>query len=443
MALESRKRLASALDTTRFSYYTVRMPEQGSRARRALVDGLSAGRARTGQLRGGNHGLTREQVVESQRERVLGAMREAVAERGFRAVPVAAVIARAGVSRKTFYELYATKEECFAAVYEREMERLTGPVIAAFEGTEAWVDRLRTALGVLLGALASDAGAARICFVEVLTAGPLALERRNAAMAALDPLFDPDGGRDGAAEDPGAAGGGTGRRDSGAGADAAGSSNGGPPPPRSATPISIGYLFEALNREIAAGRAAELPALREQLMRTLTLPFADRAGVRPPHGDAPADGHRPAAAARQAPDAADDAFLTAYGEAAAELLGRVATALAGEAEPAAQVRAGAAAALDFCAERPERARLYFVEALTAGAAARRRRTETGHRLSDLFEQPLRALRPSERIARVSAIALVGGLHELLFDPLDRRAPAALPPVEAILTGAGLDPHAAA
>ena len=61
-------------------------------------------------------------------------MRELVATHGYRDVSVAAVLRHAGVSRKTFYELYAGKEECFVAVYEGEMDRLLAPVMQAFEG---------------------------------------------------------------------------------------------------------------------------------------------------------------------------------------------------------------------------------------------------------------------------------------------------------------------
>ena len=179
------------------------MPDHRSRpAKAALVTGASAGGTRLDQLRGGRHGLTPEQVASSQRERVLAATRDLVAARGYRDVAVAAVLRHAGVSRKTFYELYSGKEECFVAVYEDEMERLLAPVLRAFEGEEPWVDRLRTALGVLLGSLADDPSAARICFVDVLSAGPLALERRSHALATLDPLFAPDDD----ADEPGADG---------------------------------------------------------------------------------------------------------------------------------------------------------------------------------------------------------------------------------------------
>jgi AcrR family transcriptional regulator len=380
------------------------MPDHRSRpAKSALATGVSAGRTHLDQLRGGKHGLTPEQVASSQRDRVQAAMRDLVAKHGYRDVAVAAVLRHAGVSRKTFYELYAGKEECFVAVYEDEMARLLTPVMRAFEGSEPWVDRLRTALGVLLGGLADDPSAARICFVEVLSAGPLALERRAQALAVLDPLFSPHDSAD--------------DRDA----------DGAPTPrARSFTAGSVGSLAEVLHREIAAGRIDELPALRAQLTDTLALPFtgggARGGGERSGGGDA----------GITADDAGERAFLAAYGEIAADVLGDVSAAMALENDAAARIRAGVAALLDFCADRPDRARALFVEALSAGPAARERRSETTRRLSDLFAQPLRELRPNERIADVSAIALVGGFHELAYDAIDRLAPANLPTVDTIV-----------
>jgi AcrR family transcriptional regulator len=396
------------------------MADHRSRPRKtALTSGSSSSAARLDQLRGGNHGLTPEQVAGSQRARVLAAMRELMASKGYRDVPVAAVLRHAGVSRKTFYELYAGKEECFVAVYEAEMERLLVPVLKAFEGSEPWVDRLRTALGVLLGTLAGDPAAARICFVEVLAAGPLALERRARALAALDPLFAPPDEVLG----------------------------------RSVTAGSVGYLAEILHREIASGRAEELPALRAQLTDTLALPFAGSTGAAgadagaagtagadvgpaPAHGADVAGGVRPRAIPA-ADDASERSFLAAYGEIAADVLGRVSAAMAVDEDAAARIRAGVGALLDFCAEQPERARALFVEALSAGPAARERRTETTRRLSELLAQPLRELRPNERIADVSALALVGGFHELAYSAIDRHAPADLPTVDTIVAVARL------
>ena len=332
-------------------------------------------------------------------------MRDEVAQRGFKEVPVAAVIARAGVSRKTFYEHYASKEQCFVALYEQELERLFAPALQAFAGTEAWIDRLRTALGVLLGGIAADPVAARICFVEVLAAGPQALARRNGAMASLDVLFDRDNV-----------------------STAVGSSR-----PRAVTAGAVGYLSEVLNREIAAGRIERLPELRAELMYTLTLPFVG------PH-NASRELEREGGEAEVTVDAATErSFLTTYGAAAAEMLGRVAAAIGAGETPQDRVRAGVGALLAFCTEDPGGARVCIVEALSVGPAARARRSETTARLAELFEEPLRELRPSERIVRVSALALVGGFHELAFDAVDRRAVEELPSVAAVVAAARLEP----
>jgi hypothetical protein len=225
----------------------------------------------------------------------------------------------------------------------------------------------------------------------VLAAGPLALERRGVALAGLDPLLAPPELGD-------------------SGSDAARS--------RAVVAGSVGYLAETLHREIAAGRSADLPALRAELVRTLTRPFAEPAATPDP--------------------ASEHAFLAAYGAIAADMLGRVSTAMATDEPPAYRVRAGVSALLRFCADEPDRARTCLVEALSVGPAARERRTETNRRLSELFAQPLRELRPSDRIAEVSAIALVGGFHELAYDPVDRRAPARLPSVDTVVAVARLE-----
>lgn len=337
---------------------------------------------------------------------MLAAMRDLVADRGYQQIPVAEVIRRAGVSRKTFYELYASKEECFVALYDVELERLLLPVLQAFQGTESWVDRLRTALGVLLGTLAGDPAAARLCFVEVLAAGPKALARRNTAMAKLDPLFD--------------------RQNV--------STAVGVTRPRAVAAGAVGYLSEVLNREIAAGRTAQLPELRAELMYTLTLPFVG------PY-NAGKELEREGSEAAVGPDEASErSFLTAYGRHAAELLGRVSAAMANGLTAQERVRSGVAAVLEFCADEPDGARATFVEAMSVGPAARERRAETTRRLAELLEQPLRELRPSARIAHISAIALVGGMLELLFDPVDRRAVDELPSLETVVAAARLEPN---
>jgi AcrR family transcriptional regulator len=76
------------------------------------------------QLPRGKHRLTREQVTMSQRLRMLDALANATAEKGYARTTVADVLARSGVSRATFYEHFRSKEEAFLAAYEAGVDVL-------------------------------------------------------------------------------------------------------------------------------------------------------------------------------------------------------------------------------------------------------------------------------------------------------------------------------
>ena len=130
----------------------------------------------------GRHGLSREEVVESQRSRLLLAMADAVAEKGYAATAVADVIARAGVSRETFYEQFSSKQECFLDTFDAAgtilMERIAGAQGEGGPGTPD--DRFAALLRAYLAALEAEPSYARTFLVEVYAAGPEALRRRMA-----------------------------------------------------------------------------------------------------------------------------------------------------------------------------------------------------------------------------------------------------------------------
>jgi AcrR family transcriptional regulator len=119
-------------------------------------------------------------VWESQRGRLLAAMAEAVGTKGYGPVAVADVIARAGVSRKTFYEHFDNKEECFLAAYDAGVELILDAIDAAIRdaapGGPLAIARAGTAR--YLETLAANPAFARTFLIEVLAAGPRALERR-------------------------------------------------------------------------------------------------------------------------------------------------------------------------------------------------------------------------------------------------------------------------
>jgi AcrR family transcriptional regulator len=83
----------------------------------------------------GRNAAPRQIVWESQRERLLGAMADAVAEKGYANVAVADVIERAGVSRKTFYEQFENKQECFLTAYDAGVDLMMETIDEAIAAT--------------------------------------------------------------------------------------------------------------------------------------------------------------------------------------------------------------------------------------------------------------------------------------------------------------------
>ncbi|MDT7703235.1 MAG: hypothetical protein QOJ30_5560 [Pseudonocardiales bacterium] len=133
----------------------------------------------------GPHRLAREVVLASQRGRMLDAMAEVVAEKGYAATTVADAIGKAGVSRKTFYEHFRDKEDCFLAAYdagvELLLETLRGASGDAGAGEPAdLLDNARARTRAYLETLASEPAFARTFLIEVAAAGPAALARREA-----------------------------------------------------------------------------------------------------------------------------------------------------------------------------------------------------------------------------------------------------------------------
>ncbi|HST38315.1 MAG TPA: TetR/AcrR family transcriptional regulator, partial [Conexibacter sp.] len=135
-----------------------------------------------GQLPAGRHGLSRDFVAQSQRARILDALIACVGEQGYPETRVTDLITRSGVSRKTFYEHFSDKEECFLAAYDAAVSQLMGGVTAAYEAEEEWVDAIRGALSAFLGFLAEWPDLTRLCIVDVHAVGQRGLARRDAAV---------------------------------------------------------------------------------------------------------------------------------------------------------------------------------------------------------------------------------------------------------------------
>ncbi len=190
-------------------------------------------------------------MAESQRSRIQQAMIQVVSDRGYPETRVVDVIESAGVSRKTFYELFDSKEDCFLAAYDWLLGNLFEEATKSFEARsgDPWAERVSAALEALLVHLAAHPDEARFAIVEVLAAGPKALPRRDAALRQFAGFLE--GGRGEAAmELPGI------------------------------TSLAVaGGVNELLYSEILHGAAARLPSRLPDLVFWITLPFlgAERA----------------------------------------------------------------------------------------------------------------------------------------------------------------------
>lgn len=142
----------------------------------------------------GRHGLPREFVARNQRLRLIEGVAEAVVERGFAAITIADIARHAAVSRRTFYEHFDSKEECFLAAFETALAELRERVGAAFaSGLGDWPRGVREGIRATLRFLAAEPAPAR-CMVEALSVGPGAAERYDAVLESFAPYFR--GGRE-------------------------------------------------------------------------------------------------------------------------------------------------------------------------------------------------------------------------------------------------------
>jgi AcrR family transcriptional regulator len=198
---------------------------------------MAAGRVR--QLPRGRHHLPREQVLASQRDRMLRAMADAVAEKGFARVTVADVISRAGVSRETFYEHFADKEACFLAALDdgaRTLLRILSSVLAHAAGDP--IERLDLMLNAYLNTLAAEPAFTKAFLIDAYGAGPTATGRRielqQRFVDLVAEIFD--------ASDAGS-------------------------PGRFACEALVAALSSMVTVRVGRGRFDELPGLREPIVR--------------------------------------------------------------------------------------------------------------------------------------------------------------------------------
>jgi AcrR family transcriptional regulator len=197
-------------------------------------------------------GAGREQFSEVQRARILAAMVDVVAERGVGNVTVAHVVARSGVSRRTFYELFEDREDCLLAACEDALERIAAVIVPAYEGPTRWREKLRAGLATLLQFLEYERGWGRLLIVGTPGAGPRVLERRQRVLAQVIAIVHQ--GHDGVKQGEG-------------------------PPPLMAEGI-VGGVLSLIHARIVEEDEAPLIELLGPLMSMIVLPYLGPAAAR-------------------------------------------------------------------------------------------------------------------------------------------------------------------
>jgi AcrR family transcriptional regulator/DNA-binding MarR family transcriptional regulator len=202
--------------------------------------------------------MPRVHVAEIQRNRMLAAAIDAVADVGYPRLTVAQVIARARVSRKTFYDAFADRDECFLAVFDGAVARAEREVRAAYEAAPSWRDGLRAGLARLLELMDDERALARVCVVDALGAGERVQVRRAELLGRLAQTVDRVRPK---------------------------RSNAREPSPLTAEGV-VGGVFAVLYNRLADGGEEPLAPLLGALMSMIVLPYlgaraADRELARP------------------------------------------------------------------------------------------------------------------------------------------------------------------
>jgi AcrR family transcriptional regulator len=143
------------------------------------------------QLPAGRHGLSRSFVVSNQRERMLAAVADAVFDVGYAGLTVAAVIARAGVSRRTFYDQFADKRDAFFAAYDASVQQAMMAAAAGFASGERWSEQVRFGLRGFLSFLADDPAFTRMAVLEIPLAGEEGHARHLAGRTGFEVFLAP------------------------------------------------------------------------------------------------------------------------------------------------------------------------------------------------------------------------------------------------------------
>lgn len=204
---------------------------------------------RLARLPPGRHGLPREFVSENQRGRIAAGVIAAVAENGYNEATISRIAAAAGVSRRTFYTYFSSKEECFLDTYNLIAAHIRKAVGVAAAAHQEWPDRVRASLAAILDVFAANPDLARFVLIAPPRAGEEIAERYRRGLDEALATFHADLPADLAD-----------RR-----------------PSRAAEHTFVGGGMALIARKVEAGEGEQLPEILPDLLELALTPYLGRA----------------------------------------------------------------------------------------------------------------------------------------------------------------------
>lgn len=142
---------------------------------------------RLAKLPPGRHLVPRDFVAQNQRERMLLATAELVAERGYQKTTIELIAKTARVALSTFYEQFSSKEECFLAAFDETMEAVAEVFEELLDPEQSWAEQISHALEIALEMIVREPARARLVVVESQAAGGEALRRYQGMLERIAP----------------------------------------------------------------------------------------------------------------------------------------------------------------------------------------------------------------------------------------------------------------
>jgi AcrR family transcriptional regulator len=193
----------------------------------------------------GRHLVPHDFVVQNQRERMLLATAELVAERGYRRTTIELIAKTARVALTTFYEHFESKEECFLAAFDENVEAAAEVFAELVDPELDWTDQISTGLEVFLEMIATETPRAILCIVESQAAGSAALARYQGMLERVAPKL-----REGRALNPRSA-----------------------RLPEGLEVALAGGIAWLVHQRLVAGEAAEIKALLPEMLQIALTPY--------------------------------------------------------------------------------------------------------------------------------------------------------------------------